>query len=89
MIVVGNRNELVDAAKQVGILIPGDIENSDWDLYPHFELLVSATLFEPVPSKEALIDNARLVASLSIDEANSISKNQLIKKGFIVGRFYG
>lgn len=83
--IVSKREELYDIAHSVLMKTPIDPKVSNWDVYGHFELFCASQIGSPIPNREALIANAKLIATLHYTEVDLITRSKLIKMGFIVG----
>jgi len=81
-----DRTSLYNIAQSVGIKVPYEISESTWDLFPHFELFCAMQSYSEVPNEKACIDNAKLISRLAEDDVHMVSKNKLLKMGFIVGQ---
>jgi hypothetical protein len=82
-----NRQELHKIAQAAGIKVPFEASaEADWDEFPHYSLFCTMQSHSEVPHKEAYIANAKLIAGIDEDLVHLISKNKLLKMGFVVGR---
>ena len=76
---------LVSPAKKAGMKVPDDLENYDKDKYAHFHIFEMCQIGAPMPYPSVAWDNAKVVASLSDEETDTITYKQLLEKGFQVG----
>ena len=83
---ISHRGVLHQVAQEVGIKIPIDPMVASWDAFPHYELFCAMQLNVDMPYSTAHFDNAKLIARLSPDQVESITKKQLLKMGFVVGK---
>lgn len=74
---------LVPAATEAGIKVPYDPENYERDEFPHFHVFVQIQLGRPMPYPGCVHDNARLIGSLSDDQAKTITPEQLVERGYV------
>jgi hypothetical protein len=80
---VNDRNTLFAIALEAGLSTPVDPSTNSWDLHPHFELFCALHLHTKVPNKDAMLANAKLIATIDSDEASRITKSKLLKMGFV------
>lgn len=83
---VSDRKSLHTIAREANISVPVECSQESWDLYPNFELYCALQLHSSVPNKDALLANAKLIASIDSEEANRITKSKLLKMGFVEGK---
>lgn len=71
---------LASTAREAGIKVPDDPEKLDSKKYPHWNVFLGASL----PRWAALLNNAKLIASISDEEIKTITYQQLLNKGLKV-----
>jgi len=77
---------LVPAAEKAGIKIPPDPNEFDSEEYPHFHVLCIMQLGSPMPYWGVIWDNAQVVADCNDEEILEITAQQLIDRGFQIGK---
>lgn len=73
---------MMPAAEAAGIEVPYDPENFDKEKFPKFHVFVRMQVGRPMPYSGCVFDNAKLIASLSDDQAKTITLEQLVERGY-------
>lgn len=77
---------LVEPAEKAGIRVPPNVEKFDAEMYPHFQVFCTCQLGASMPTPSSHWDNAKVIASIPDDEIKLITFNELVQKGFAVGK---
>ena len=80
---------LAAAAEQAGMKVPPDAENFKPADYPHFHVFCTVQLGAPMPRPDAHWENAKLIASLGPRKIKTVTYQQLLDMGLLVGNSYG
>ena len=71
---IQHRESLVSFAKAAGIIVPNDLNDPSADDYPHWNLYCNVQIERPIPSDDALLYNAKIVAAIPIDRLRSTTE---------------
>ena len=77
---------LVPAAKNAGVKVPEDLDNYDAREYPHWHVYCFVQLGAPMPFPTAHWDNAKVIASIGIDNIRLVTYEQLLEAGLAIGQ---
>jgi len=79
---------LVNPAREAGIKVPPDEHLDDYapDEYPHWHVYLLCQIGAPMPHASAHWENAKVIAEIPEGEIRTITRAQLTKRGFAVGR---
>ena len=72
-------------AKKSGMKIPKDREDYDPNKYPHWHVLLTTCLGQPMPYPGCHWDNAKIIADIPEEELMKLTYDQLIEKGLSLG----
>jgi hypothetical protein len=76
---------IAPAAEEAGIELPPNIEGYDPDEYPHWHIFQFIQLGTAMPHPAAHWDNAKVIATIPIEDIRHITMNDLLEKGLAVG----
>jgi len=74
-------------AEQAGIPTPdnADLYEEYKELYPHFFIFCRMQLGAPMPYPSVHFDNAKIVASIPEQELQTITHEEIVRRGFQIG----
>lgn len=73
------------AAIESGMKVPSDADEYEPNEYPHWHVYVRLQVGKELPSRWAHWDNAKVIASLSVDELKELTLEKAVDKGFLIG----
>ena len=76
---------LLEPARQAGMKTPPDADCFNGENFPHFAVFCNVQLGGPMPSPDAHWSNANVIAAIPDDKIKTVTFNQLIAAGLVVG----